>query len=122
MTATAPTASCGGRLTKPSRKTKRSVSAEGIITNSAVKQLPYPQGATREGILVWPPVGHLFPHDVPPGGDTIVVDGKSSSYLAGLVSATWYKACTTARGFLERMQRPSAPSTGSSRTRTSWPR
>lgn len=57
-------------------------SSEGIISNTAVKQLPYLAAVIREGIRVWPPVVNLFPHDVPPEGDTIVVDGREY-YLPG---------------------------------------
>jgi len=51
-------------------------SSEGIASYAAVKQLPYLQAVIREGMRVWPPVVNLFPHDVPAGGDTVVVGGK----------------------------------------------
>jgi len=53
------------------------VSETGIITQTAVKQLPYLQAVIREGMRVWPPIVNLFPHDVPPAGDTIMVDGEA---------------------------------------------
>lgn len=46
------------------------------MSNAAVKQLTCLQAIIREGIRVWPPAVNLFPHDVPPEGDTIAVDGK----------------------------------------------
>ncbi|KAK5661866.1 hypothetical protein OQA88_9974 [Cercophora sp. LCS_1] len=55
---------------------KAPIGKEGAITAAAVKGLPYLTAVIREGIRVWPPVVNLFPHDVPAGGDTIVVDGK----------------------------------------------
>lgn len=58
------------------REGRAPVSEEGVITTAAAKQLPYLTVVIREGIRVWPPVVNLFPHDVPPGGDTVVVDGK----------------------------------------------
>ncbi|KND88422.1 Pisatin demethylase [Tolypocladium ophioglossoides CBS 100239] len=49
---------------------------EGLIATTQVKQLPYLQAVVREGLRVWPPVASIFPRDVPPGGDTVVVDGE----------------------------------------------
>jgi cytochrome P450 len=51
-------------------------SESSIASYAALKQLPYLQAVIREAMRVWPPVVNLFPHDVPPGGDTVVVDGK----------------------------------------------
>ncbi|KAK0384024.1 hypothetical protein NLU13_8113 [Sarocladium strictum] len=50
---------------------------EGIISAAEAKQLPYLQAVIREGLRVRPPVANIFPRDVPAGGDTIEVDGKS---------------------------------------------
>ncbi|KAL2193783.1 cytochrome P450 [Corynascus similis CBS 632.67] len=49
---------------------------EGIIPYATAKQLPYLQAVIREGLRVFPPVRNILPKDVPPGGDTVVVDGK----------------------------------------------
>lgn len=49
---------------------------EGLISTAQVKQLPYLQAVVREGLRVWPPVANIFSRDVPPGGDTVVVDGE----------------------------------------------
>lgn len=48
----------------------------GIISLAAAKQLPYLQAVIREGLRVYPPVRNLLPKDIPPGGDTVTVDGK----------------------------------------------
>lgn len=53
------------------------MSATGIIPYDRARQLPYLQAVIREGIRVWPPVVNIFSKDVPPGGDTMTVDGKS---------------------------------------------
>ncbi|KAK1753166.1 pisatin demethylase [Echria macrotheca] len=53
------------------------VSTQGVVSSAAVKQLPYMQVVIREAMRVWPPVVNLFPHDVPPGGDRITVDGTT---------------------------------------------
>lgn len=53
------------------------VSATGIIPHDRARQLPYLQAVIREGIRVWPPVVNIFSKDVPPGGDTVTVNGKS---------------------------------------------
>lgn len=49
----------------------------GIIRLDRAKKLPYLQAVIREGIRTWPPVVNPFSKDVPPGGDTVTVDGKS---------------------------------------------
>lgn len=49
----------------------------GIVSYAAARQLPYLQAVIREGLRVWPPVRGPLPKNVPPGGDTVVVDGKA---------------------------------------------
>ncbi|KAM7221203.1 Pisatin demethylase [Rhypophila decipiens] len=49
---------------------------DGIISSAAARQLPYLQAVIREGTRWWPSVTNLFPRDVPPEGDVVVVDGK----------------------------------------------
>ncbi|KAK3381138.1 cytochrome P450 [Podospora didyma] len=41
-----------------------------------IDAMPYLQAVIREGMRVWPPVVNLFPHEVPAGGDTMLIDGK----------------------------------------------
>ncbi|KAI3395962.1 hypothetical protein diail_601 [Diaporthe ilicicola] len=53
------------------------MSSTGIIPHERAKQLPYLQAVIREGMRVWPPVVNIFSKDVPPGGDTVTVDGQS---------------------------------------------
>lgn len=48
----------------------------GIISYATAKQLPYLQAVVREGTRWWPSVTNFFPRDIPPGGDTVMVDGK----------------------------------------------
>lgn len=50
---------------------------KGIISAAQAKQLPYLQAVIREGLRIRPPVANIFPRDVPSGGDTITVDGKT---------------------------------------------
>ncbi|OOQ84159.1 cytochrome P450 52A11 [Penicillium brasilianum] len=50
---------------------------KGLITAAQTKQLPYLQAVIREALRVWPPVANIFSRDVPPGGDTVIVDGES---------------------------------------------
>lgn len=49
----------------------------GLITAAQARQLPYLQAVIREALRVWPPVANIFSRDIPPGGDTLVVDGES---------------------------------------------
>lgn len=49
---------------------------DGFITHSVAKQLPYLQAIIREAMRVWPPVANIFSRDIPPGGDTVNIDGK----------------------------------------------
>lgn len=51
-------------------------SATSIIPHERARQLPYLQAVIRESIRVRPPVVNLFSKDVPPGGDTVTVDGQ----------------------------------------------
>lgn len=57
---------------------------EGLIAAAQARQLPYLQAVIREGLRVWPPVVNIFPRDVPPGGDTVVVDGESVFLPSGV--------------------------------------
>lgn len=57
----------------------------GLITGAQTKQLPYLQATIREGLRLWAPVDGLFARDVPPGGDTVFVNGKPV-FLPGGVS------------------------------------
>ena len=50
---------------------------EGVISAAQAKQLPYLQAVIREGLRVRTPVANIFPRDVPAGGDTVTVGGKS---------------------------------------------
>ena len=52
------------------------VSASGVIPHDRARQIPYLQAVIREGMRVRPPVVNLFSKTVPPGGDTISVDGQ----------------------------------------------
>jgi cytochrome P450 len=47
-----------------------------IISDTAVRKLPYLQAVIKEGIRIHPPVTDQVPKRVPDGGDTVVVDGK----------------------------------------------
>lgn len=49
----------------------------GVITNVSVKKFVYLAAVVREALRVWQPIGSLFPHDVPPEGDEVVIDGKT---------------------------------------------
>lgn len=53
------------------------LSASGIIPHERARQLPYLQAVIREGMRVRPPVVNIFSRNVPPGGDTVTVDGQS---------------------------------------------
>ncbi|TVY42183.1 Cytochrome P450 monooxygenase [Lachnellula occidentalis] len=47
-----------------------------IVSYAQAKRLPYLQAVIREGIRTFTPAVNTFPRDVPPGGDTVIVDGK----------------------------------------------
>ncbi|KAL8389335.1 hypothetical protein RB595_008759 [Gaeumannomyces hyphopodioides] len=49
----------------------------GVVSDSIAKGLPYLQAVIKEGMRVHSPVTDQVPKTVPPGGDTVVVDGKS---------------------------------------------
>lgn len=49
----------------------------GPISIVQAIKLPYLQAVIREGLRTWPPVTTLFPRDVPPGGDTVQVNGEN---------------------------------------------
>lgn len=53
------------------------LSASGIISHERARQLPYLQAVIREAMRVRPPVVNIFSKNVPPGGDTVTVDGQS---------------------------------------------
>lgn len=53
------------------------LSASGIIPHERARQLPYLQAVIRESMRVRPPVVNIFSKNVPPGGDTVTVDGQS---------------------------------------------
>ncbi|KAL4937360.1 hypothetical protein BDV06DRAFT_74904 [Aspergillus oleicola] len=57
---------------------------QGLISTTDARQLPYLQAVIREALRVWPPVANIFPRDVPAGGDTVVVDGKSVFLPGGI--------------------------------------
>ncbi|KAL4792674.1 cytochrome P450 [Aspergillus venezuelensis] len=57
---------------------------KGLISTAETRQLPYLQAVIREALRVWPPVANIFPRDVPAGGDTVVVDGKSVFLPSGV--------------------------------------
>jgi cytochrome P450 len=49
----------------------------GIISDAALKGLPYLHAVIKEGIRIHPPVTDQIPKRVPDEGETVVVDGKS---------------------------------------------
>ncbi|XP_044724114.1 cytochrome p450 domain-containing protein [Hirsutella rhossiliensis] len=55
---------------------------KGFITNFQAKQLPYLQAIVRESLRISPPVVGLFPRDVLPEGNTVVLYGKPT-FLPG---------------------------------------
>ena len=55
---------------------------DGVISATQAKRLPYLQAVIREALRVNPPVANIFSRDVPPGGDTVTVDGDQV-YLPG---------------------------------------
>lgn len=57
-----------------------------IVSYAQTKSLPYLQAVVREGIRIFPPLTDPFARDVPPGGDTVVVDGGRAVFLPGGVS------------------------------------
>jgi cytochrome P450 len=58
------------------RDDKVSEDGHGQIAHSQAKHLRYLQAVIREAMRVWPPVANIFSRDIPPGGDTVKVDGK----------------------------------------------
>lgn len=58
------------------RDGKASSAADGLITMEQTKRLPYLQAVIRESLRIWPPVANIFSRDVPPGGDTVNVNGE----------------------------------------------
>lgn len=58
-------------------KTGNAPPSPDIISTTQASRLPYLQAVIREGLRIWPPVADIFPRDVPPGGDTFVVNDRS---------------------------------------------
>ncbi|OGE46976.1 hypothetical protein PENARI_c081G00866 [Penicillium arizonense] len=50
---------------------------ESLITAAQARNLPYLQAVIREALRVCPPVTNVFPRDIPPDGDALIVDGES---------------------------------------------
>ncbi|KAF2111057.1 cytochrome P450 [Lophiotrema nucula] len=50
---------------------------DGIVSDAQAKEMPYLQAVLREGFRIHPPVTDIAPKKVPPGGDTVIVDGES---------------------------------------------
>ncbi|KAK5994306.1 Cytochrome P450 monooxygenase ABA1 [Cladobotryum mycophilum] len=50
---------------------------QGLISIAQTKQLPYLQAVIREGLRLFVPVSGILPREVPPGGDTLVINGES---------------------------------------------
>lgn len=48
-----------------------------VVPNTVTRSMPYLQACIREGLRIFPPVANIFSRDVPAGGDTVTVDGKS---------------------------------------------
>jgi cytochrome P450 len=46
------------------------------VPAATVKQMPYLQAVIRESLRICPPVVNIAPRDIPPGGDTVLVNGK----------------------------------------------
>lgn len=53
-----------------------------VIKASEAAELPYLQAVIKEGMRIWPAVTGMLPKVVPPGGDTVEIDGKQV-YLPG---------------------------------------
>lgn len=54
-----------------------SSSGSEIVPDTVVKSRAYLQAVIKEGTRMFPPVVNIFSRDVPSGGDTVVIDGKS---------------------------------------------
>lgn len=48
-----------------------------IVPDAAARELPYFQAVLREGLRIHPPITDIAPKQVPKGGDTVIVEGKS---------------------------------------------
>ncbi|KAI8942935.1 hypothetical protein NX059_000973 [Plenodomus lindquistii] len=55
----------------------------GIVSDSALRNLPYLQAVVREGLRIHPPVTDVVPKKVPKGGDKFTVDGKEYFFPGG---------------------------------------
>lgn len=53
-----------------------------IISMAQASNISYLQAVIRECLRVWPPVVDIFPRDIPPGGETWIVEGREV-YLPG---------------------------------------
>ncbi|KAL8326505.1 hypothetical protein RB597_003008 [Gaeumannomyces tritici] len=60
----------------------------GVVPDSVAKGLPYLQAVIKEGMRIHSPVTDQVPKVVPPGGDTVVVDGKPV-FLPGGVNVNY---------------------------------
>lgn len=56
--------------------------APDVVPDAVAKELVYLQAVLREGFRIRPPVTDIVPKKVPPGGDTVHVEG-STIYLPG---------------------------------------
>ncbi|KAK8086715.1 hypothetical protein PG994_001689 [Apiospora phragmitis] len=57
-----------------------------VIPYAQTKSLPYLQAVVREGIRIFPPLTDPLARDVPPGGDTVMIDGRQEVFLPAGVS------------------------------------
>lgn len=51
-------------------------SSSSIMSDAALKKLPYLQAVVREGLRIHPALTDVAPKKVPPGGDRVVIEGK----------------------------------------------
>jgi cytochrome P450 len=58
-------------------KSESGPSPTGVVSDAAVRKIKYLQAVIREGLRVFPPVVNIFSKDVPPEGDTVIVNGES---------------------------------------------
>ncbi|KAI1340840.1 cytochrome P450 [Xylariaceae sp. FL0016] len=70
----------------------------GIIGHAQARQLPYLQAVIREGLRVFPAANNPLSRDVPPGGDTIVVEGEEVYLPGGIAVVPSFTAMGRDRG------------------------